>query len=47
MLRPYFFSKPYLVDNIFQPQPEMLEIEDCEIISEFFLDFMVTVYEKE
>ncbi|MFM8294165.1 MAG: hypothetical protein ACKN9E_06415, partial [Microcystaceae cyanobacterium] len=37
----------YLVDNIFQPQPEMLEIEDSEMVAEFFLDFMVTGYEKE
>jgi hypothetical protein len=37
----------YLVDNIFQTQPDSLEMEDSEIASEFFLNFMVTGYEKE
>lgn len=37
----------YLVDNIFQPQPDQLEMEDSEIAAEFFLNFMVTGYEKE
>ena len=37
----------YLVDNIFQPQPDQLEMEDSEIATEFFLNFMVTGYEKE
>lgn len=37
----------YLVDNIFQPQPNSLELEDSETVSEFFLNFMVTGYEKQ
>ena len=37
----------YLVDNIFQPTPDLLAIEDSEMASEFLLNFMVIGYEKE
>lgn len=37
----------YLVDNIFQLQLEDINIENSEMNAEFFLDFMVTGYEKE
>jgi hypothetical protein len=36
----------YLIDNICQPQPGELNSKDSEDISEFFLNFMVSSYEK-
>ncbi|NCR69797.1 MAG: GUN4 domain-containing protein [Microcystis aeruginosa LG13-12] len=37
----------YLVDNIFPPQPALLETSDYAINSEFLLNFLATGYEKE
>ncbi|MFM7351950.1 MAG: GUN4 domain-containing protein, partial [Microcystis aeruginosa] len=37
----------YLVDNIFQPQPDLLETSDSATSSEFLLNFLATGYEKE
>ncbi|MFN7568984.1 MAG: GUN4 domain-containing protein, partial [Microcystis sp.] len=37
----------YLVDNIFQPQPDLLETSDPAMNSEFLLNFLATGYEKE
>jgi hypothetical protein len=37
----------YLVDNIFPPQPALLETSDSAINSEFLLNFLATGYEKE
>ncbi|MCZ8025330.1 MAG: GUN4 domain-containing protein, partial [Microcystis sp. LE19-10.1B] len=37
----------YLVDNIFPPQPDLLETSDSAINSEFLLNFLATGYEKE
>lgn len=37
----------YLVDNIFPPQPAILETSDSAINSEFLLNFLATGYEKE